>query len=169
VTTGDSPGRELYSEFIKDQLDEEQERKKSFEQRGVTVITTSGALVTLLFGLTALSVKGESTFEIPTLSATFLTVGLVFFVVAAVLALLTNIPRSYESVTVDSLWRAVADRWGDTEATASAMVAKTRLKEIRTAKTINREKGYLLSASMVCEILAVALVAAAMAKIVWSY
>ena len=40
-----------YDEGIDDQVDFERERTKSLEQRGIQVITTSGVLTTLLFGL----------------------------------------------------------------------------------------------------------------------
>ena len=51
-------GRSIYADFIKEQLDAQEARKVSLEQRGLAVITTSGALVTLLFGLTALGAAG---------------------------------------------------------------------------------------------------------------
>lgn len=40
---------------MKEQLTEERARKSSLEQRGIAVTTSAGAIVTLLFGLTALS------------------------------------------------------------------------------------------------------------------
>ena len=49
------------------------------------------------------------------------------------------------------------------------MVALTRLKEIAAAKQVNRQKGRLLTASMLCEILAVAQVAIAMSIVPRKY
>ena len=161
------PGRTLYAAYIKDQLDAQEGRKSSLEQRGLAVITTAGALVTLLFGLTALSTTREATFDIPGTASTFLTVALVFFVLAALSALLTNLPRSYQGVTVDALRDAVKDRWDDTEAVASKMVALTQLKVLASAKEVNTQKGYFLIAGMVFEIIAVALVGVAMGIVIW--
>ena len=64
MTRGDSAtkepkGRAVYGEYIKEQLNAQEARKNSLEQRGLAVITTSGALVTLLFGLTALTCRSE--------------------------------------------------------------------------------------------------------------
>src|SRR6266540_1704964 len=51
--TTESAGYVAYGDFVKDELDAQDKRKSSFEQRGLAVITTSGALVTLLFALAA--------------------------------------------------------------------------------------------------------------------
>jgi nitrate reductase NapE component len=160
-------GRALYAEYIKEQLNAQEARKVSLEQRGLAVISTSGVLVTLLFGLTALSVRRESTFVVPDTAAAFLVAALVFFVLAALSAIITNLPLSYEGVTVDALRQAVRARWEDSEATASEMVALTRLKVLASAKANNELKGKALVAGMSFEIIAVALVGAAVGFVLW--
>ena len=160
-------GRAIYAAFIKEQLDAQESRKTSLEQRGLAVISTSGVLVTLLFGLTALSVKRATTFEIPTAAATLLVFALVCFVAASVFALVTNLPRSYQGVTVEGLRSAVSDRWDDDEARASRKVARTRLDVLAAAKDVNGQKARALVAGMVLEIVAVALVGVAMAIVIW--
>ena len=155
-------GRSLYAEYIRELVDAQEARKASLEQRGLAVISTSGVLVTLLFGLTALSVRRESTFVIPDSAAAFLIAALVFFVLAALSAIFTNLPRGYQGVMVDGLRDAVKDRWEDSEATASRMVALTRLKTLASAKQMNEQKGIALVAGMSFEIIAVALVGVAM-------
>jgi hypothetical protein len=139
----------------------------SLEQRGLAVITTSGVLVTLLFGLTALSVRRASTFVIPDTAGALLIAALVFFVLAALCAIVTNVPRSYEGVTVAGLRKAVKERWADTEAVASEMVALTRLKVLDSAKMNNDFKGRALIVAMSCEIIGVALVGAAVGFVLW--
>jgi nitrate reductase NapE component len=160
-------GRSIYADFIKEQLDAQEARKVSLEQRGLAVITTSGALVTLLFGLTALSVRRATTLVIPDTAAVLLIVALVCFVLAALCAIVTNVPRSYEGVTVDALRGAVRERWVDSEAVASEMVALTRLKMLASAKKNNDAKGIALVIAMSFEILAVALVGAAVGFVLW--
>jgi hypothetical protein len=160
-------GRTVYADFIKEQLAAQEARKVSLEQRGLAVISTSGVLVTLLFGLTALSVKREPTFDIPDTSAGFLVAALVFFVLGALSALITNLPRSYEGVTVDALRTAVKERWDDPESTATRKVALTRLTLLASAKDVNTQKGLALAAGMVFEIIAVALVGVAMGFVLW--
>lgn len=164
---GEPKGRTLYAEYIKEQVQAQEVRKTSLEQRGLAVISTSGVLVTLLFGLTALSIKGEATFDIPDTSAVFLVAALVFFVLAALSALTTNLPRSYEGVSVDALREAAKDRWQDDEATASKKIALTRLTVLSSAKEVNTQKGIALIAAMVFEIIAVGLVGVAMGFVLW--
>ena len=163
------PGRTLYAAYIKDQLDIQDARKTSIEQRGLAVITTSGALVTLLFGLTTLTTKRGPTYDIPNWAASCLIVALGLFILAAVSAIVTNVPRSYQGVTVDALRAAVKGRrWEeDTEAEASKMVALTQLTVLEAAKKVNTQKGRFLIAGMVLEIFAVALVGVAMGIVVW--
>ncbi|MGH3040254.1 MAG: hypothetical protein ACRDNG_00655 [Gaiellaceae bacterium] len=165
--TAAAGGGAVYAEYIKEQVDAQEARKVSLEQRGLAVITTSGVLVTLLFGLTALSVRRASTFVVPDAAAGLLVAALVFFVLAALLAILTNVPRSYEGVTVEALRKAVKERREDTEAVASEMVALTRLKVLASAKKNNDFKGNALVIAMACEILAVALVGAAIGFVLW--
>ena len=162
-----SGGRAIYADFIKEQLDAQEARKVSLEQRGLAVITTSGVLVTLLFGLTALSVRQASTFSIPDTAAALLIVALVFFVLAAISAIFTNLPRSYEAATVDGLRQVVKERWDDAEAVASEMVALTRLKMLAPAKKNNDAKGIALVIAMSLEIFGVALVGAAVGFVLW--
>ena len=160
-------GHTLYAEFIKEQLASQEARKASLEQRGLAVISTSGALATLLFGLTALTVAREATYDIPGTAATFLLFALAFFVLAGICGLVTNLPRGYEATTVEGLRKGVSERWGDDEATASKRVARTRLTVLASAKAVNKQKGYLLVAGMVSEIIAVALVGVAMGFVLW--
>jgi hypothetical protein len=168
MSSNEDPGRAVYAAYIKDQVDAQEARKSSLEQRGLAVITTSGALVTLLFGLTTLSTKRAAMFEIPGAAAAFLTLALVFFVLAALSAIITNLPRSYQGVTVEGLRGAVKDRWDDDEAEASRMVALTQLKELASAKEVNTQKSWALITGMVLEIVAVALVGVAMGIVVWN-
>jgi nitrate reductase NapE component len=163
----DPGGRDVYADYIKEQLEAQEARKLSLEQRGLAVITTSGALVTLLFGLTALSVRRASTFVIPDTAAALLIVALVFFVLAALCAIVTNLPRSHEAVTVAALRKAVKERWSDSEAVALQMVALTRLRTLASAKQNNDAKGVALVIAMGFEILAVALVGAAVGFVLW--
>ena len=75
-------GSEVYADFIKSMLDAEDSRKSSLEQRGISIITTSGTLVTLLFGLTA-AITGAKTFTFPAAARDWLTPAAIAFDVAA--------------------------------------------------------------------------------------
>jgi hypothetical protein len=158
-------GFKAYGDFVKDELAAQDQRKTSFEQRGVAVITTSGALVTLLFALAALSTKEAQTFVLPDSARSWLNVALVLFVLAAVAALATNVPLSYQAVDAAAIkdrLKAVPVKGAD-EATKD--IALTRVKALRDAKLKNSIKGWLLFAGMGFEMLAVGCVALAISHV----
>lgn len=160
MATDDKSGEATYAEFVKDELDVQDARRASFEQRGITVITTSGALATLLLGLGALSTKRSNTFVLPETSEVLLALALLCFAAAAALALMTNVPRRYETVTVDAMRKRLNEKPVRGADAAARDVAEARLKAITTAKARNRTKGYLLFGALGAEVLAVALVGA---------
>lgn len=154
-------GYASYAAFVKDELAAQDARKASFEQRGITVITTSGALATLLLGLAALSTKKADTFVLPHPADTYLAISLVLFAAAAVLALLTNLPMNYDTPTVDALKERVNEAVMGDEDAAEKDIALTRIKNLKTAKEKNTTKAWLLIAALAGEVLAVGFVAAA--------
>jgi hypothetical protein len=160
-------GATVYAGYIAAQVARQEERKHSFEQRGLAVITTSGALVSLLFGLTAV-LTGAADYHLPNASRGWIFAALVCFVAAAISALLTNLPLKYSGVTADALKEAIEKRWEDSRAAAEREVALTELKVLRRAKQRNRLKGLSLVVAIGAEITAVFCLAAAVATILYS-
>lgn len=162
---GADTGYTAYGELVKHELDVQDKRKASFEQRGLAVITTSGTIVTLLFALAALSTKESDTFTLPHPAQVWLSIGLVFFFVSALLALATNAPLRYQSVEVDGIKERLGKEppWDSDKAAKD--IALTRLKELRSAKKANTVKGWILVAAMVSEVLGVGCVAVAVSLI----
>jgi hypothetical protein len=86
------------------------ERKFSLEQRGLAVITTSGTLATLLFGLVALATKSND-FRLPVRASGPLAVALGAFAAAALLALLTMHPSATRT-SASRIRRRICGRTG---------------------------------------------------------
>jgi uncharacterized membrane protein (DUF106 family) len=155
------PGHEVYAEYIKDEYEAEDARKNSLEQRGVGVITTSGALVTLVFALVAVVIGGEH-FRLPSEAHIPLYFALGFFVAAVLIAIGTNVPRRFQRVDPTDLDEVVnTDRWNDSVSDAFREVAATRLKELKSSQQRNQETAKLLIFAMLFEVLAICSVAAA--------
>src|SRR5690348_5642945 len=95
----DANAGRAYAQLIADQLLEERTRKASLEARGITVITTSSALSTLLFGLTA-GLTTLSRFRLPPAAKLPLVLTLATFVFAAAFSLAVNMPLRYREPTV---------------------------------------------------------------------
>lgn len=164
--TSEPTGYAAYGEFVKDELAAQDARKASFEQRGQTVITTSGALVTLLFALAALSTQQAATFTLPDTARSWLLVGLALFFASAVAALATNAPLVYQVVPVEKVRDRLTREAAPTADRATKAIALTRLEALDSAKSQNAIKGWALATALALEALAVGCVAVAVSKII---
>lgn len=142
-------------------------RKTSLEQRGIAVITTSGTLVTLLFALVAVVTKAAD-FELPRTAQGPLGVALGGFVLAAVLALLTNVPLLYANVRAKEAGAQIWDQWYAGRNKALREITATRLGIVARAQLVNGIKAWLLIAALVSEVVGVGGVALAVREVLRS-
>jgi hypothetical protein len=145
---------EIYSKYILQQIIDEDSRRSSIEQRGLAVVTTTGVLTTALLGVSAL-VKPSSNHGIPAAAHGYLATAIISLMVAAVVALLTNVPLSYHKVTTDELVSIAKNRDFFREPSLDAMqrIAVTQVKELTVARDKNTTKAALLLAAIGFEIL----------------
>jgi hypothetical protein len=156
-------GSEVYADFIKSMLDAEDSRKSSLEQRGIGIITTSGTLVTLLFGLTT-AITGAKTFTFPAAARDWLTPAAILFVAAAAAGIVVNVPLFYGKIEVG---RADLEPvWHDDAPDARAAVAAMRLERVNAAQGVNNAKAWVLVIGAVLELAAVAMLTAGIINII---
>jgi hypothetical protein len=158
--TATKPGTAAYGEVVKDELAVQDARKTSFEQRGLAVVTTAGALATLLFGLAAFAAAGKT----QPLSADvkeLLDIAVVVFVAAAILALGTNFPLSYNAPKASSISGRLREKPMRNEDAAMRDIAFTRAKALADAKRKNGWKGWMLFGALSLEVAAIGLLTAA--------
>jgi hypothetical protein len=149
----------IYGAYIKSLLDHEQDRKSALEAKATAVITTSGALVTLLFGLVA-TVTGATGFRLPVASHYWLIAAVLLFVIATALGILTaNVPVPYGQATFqgDQLRQA----WSHPASAARENVARAQLELIPVATQKNDLKVRLIISATLAELLALAALAVA--------
>jgi hypothetical protein len=150
-----------YLALIEDQLQKERDRRKAFEERAITVITTSGTLVTLMFGLAAV-VTSATSFSLPVTARNILAVAAIGFLLAIVAALSANVPLNYMEPTAQGLLDLTEDAmWSADEKIGERAVARLYTKMINRARRMNMIKVRLLVAALVCEVLAGLVVAVA--------
>jgi hypothetical protein len=166
LAAGEPAGARLYADYIEKQLAREEERRKSLESRGITVITSSGTLATLLLGLVALSTRSQSTFQLPHDARTPLALALVAFTLAAALAIVTNVPRGSAEADIQGLVQLIKTYWDDPEREALRTVSVNRLNILDSARSVNTEKAWALVGAMAFETVAIAFLAWAMLEIV---
>jgi hypothetical protein len=159
-------GSQVYGELLKEELAEQEARRSSFEQRGLAVVTTAGTLVTLLFGLAALSTKAGNSKPFTSSEKLWLAIALVLFVAAAIAALLTNWPLKYRSVSLKGVREGLEAASGKPAVEVQSDVAFTRLEVLERARDKNTLKGRYLYAAMTLEVAAVACVGIAIFEVI---
>lgn len=163
----DTDAGTAYGQLIADQLAEERNRKISLEGRGVTVITTSGTLATLLFALTA-GLTAAAKFKLPESAKLPLLLALLAFVIAALSGLATNVPLRYREATPQGLARLVDARyWTAPPEVGQVRVAAAQVTVIAATRSANNLKVVFLLVAVFTEFLAVVFLAWAVAGILY--
>jgi hypothetical protein len=132
---------------------------RAIEQRGIAVVTTSGALLTLLVGTAALFLGGDPEAWPPLTGLASIAAGatLVLFALAAVTAIGTNIA---EPLNGDDLASLKARYLGTDRARASRAIMARRVELLDVVIKKNNRKASWLSRAVALESLAVVALAA---------
>ena len=160
-----------YAAFIEIELNDQRAAKESCEQRGLAVVSTSGALITALFGIIALLTE-RNDFRIPDAATIPLYISLALFVIATLGGLLVNQPIKVRGLVPDGpadgaigLDQIICDGWANTPAVARRRVALTRAVILGTYQSKNAVKARILIFAILAEAVAVLALAAAVALI----
>jgi hypothetical protein len=149
----------VYTSLLHEQLVEERSRKTSLEQRGAFVITSSGAIVTLLLTLAAVAV-GED-FGITKDARGPFGWALLAFTLAAALGLVANIPIAYKEPTAQSLREVIEaeDLEQESEVAALKVAADARLTTFSSYRAKNGIKAWIVTGALGAEAVGAGLVA----------
>ncbi|MFG1806211.1 hypothetical protein [Streptomyces sp. NPDC049040] len=149
---------EVISDFITDQLETVRARRSSLENRGITVVTSSGVLVTLQFAFASTLYKSSSD---PGLSTKILVaISGIFFLAAAVAGVLSNVPRRIFHMNPQSLSEQVSDAfWDAPDVEARKAVAAIRLQVLTSLDEATARKGRVVLIAFGLEIAAIACLA----------
>ena len=153
---------DVYGEVISDLLALETTRKASIEQRGITVITTAGGLVSLLIALSALILRDHANGHLPSGSRVLLVAAVAAFVSAAALGVAANAPRTYGGFSIEDLDRLVQkSAWFADRQEAALEVAREQVEELKIAVALNNRKAAYVQWAIATEVIAVGMVAVA--------
>jgi hypothetical protein len=165
ISPSENPtGSSVYSKFIAEQVAREDARKESLESRALAVITSAGAISTLLFALAAFNIDSKH-FTLPGSAKLSLLAALGCFFFSAVFAIAVNMPFEYEEVLPEALSKAVNEYWNDSEQAAEKRTSITRLNVLTAARKINGRKALFLLAAITAQGLGVAAIAVAVGLI----
>jgi hypothetical protein len=151
---GSSGGGSAYLDYVKQQVDREDARKQSVEQRATTVITTSATVVTLLVAGASLSIKDKA-FSIPHDAKWALVVAGFLFVAAAVAAIVASYPLIYQEPLPDQMVPIIKDHWDAPESEVQQNAAATLIQVWAAARKSNGVKSQAFRWAVVAQGLAV--------------
>jgi hypothetical protein len=149
-----------YRGLIDEQLAEERATKNGLEQRGLAVITTSGILATLVFGVAAFATQTQK-FTLHEPEQGLLAAALVCFVAAAAAALMAVQPRSYAEAKIEKLKERVSpEEWFRKDVLeAYRRDALLNVRIIEVSRQANGCKARWLTGAIILEVVAVGSVA----------
>jgi hypothetical protein len=155
---------ETYARVIEAELAAEAARKQSMEQRGLGVITTAGALLTLLLAM--LSAEPFEQLRAVPATRAFLVVAATLLALAEIAGLAANVPLGYRHFGVDDLAEMVGERgWREPADVAEWRVAQSRADFVAVNRRKNLLKARLIQCAFTLEVLAICAIAAALVSL----
>ena len=107
----------------------------------MSVITSAGTVVSLLFGLIA-TITGVTDYSLPQSTHPWLFASAVGFLLAFLFGIGVNFPFPYHAPRISDLEKIRSEDWyTSTDATAARVVAGARLSMLTSAKRWNGWKG----------------------------
>jgi hypothetical protein len=155
------PFDEWRLEFAQREWQREWDRKTSLEQRGITVITTSGVLVTLAFGFTTAVTKGHRFANFTHLERDLLGVALAFFIAAAICGLLANMPGRIGAFPLATLLPENA-----ADPSPSTTPLDLTVTSVNSVREVNRTKANWLVWALLLQLVAIVALAVTVIVIV---
>ncbi|MFJ4656240.1 hypothetical protein ACIP5Y_33665 [Nocardia sp. NPDC088792] len=143
----------IFVTFIEAQLAAEYERRTAYDARGQALITTSGALFTLLAVITAVT-RTPAVPQLP--SAVLIAVGvtLSLFVAATVCGVVAGWNKPHEVATPETLTHMLATHWTDTEVSARHSVATLSISTLVSLRRSNAFKALCVAIGLAIQVAA---------------
>lgn len=152
---------ETYAKFIEAELKTEMERRASLDARGLGIVTSSTALITLMFSLSVLITGKDYTFGV--LGQGGVVVSLLLFIVAGVLGIAANQAREYEVTHEDTLYEMLGAHWTDDEVDARNTCAYRNVVSIQSLRRGNESKAEQITWALFFQVAAITALAISLA------
>ncbi|MGK5532711.1 hypothetical protein [Streptomyces sp. URMC 129] len=150
---------EAVARFLDAQLVYLRERRTNVENRGVTVVTTSGALVTLQ--LAFIAVAREEALAAPLALRLMVGASLLCFLLATAYGLRVNMPAPWREADVRSFRPHLsAEHWFKDEQVALQAIAIVQLRVLEDSTRVFAVKVRHLRLAFLCELVGMTLLAA---------
>ena len=148
-----------YDDLVTRLLDNEDAQQASLESRAASLITTAGAFITILFGITTFGHRNMT--SLPNASIVFLGIGLALLVLSATVAVLVHQPLRTLYVDPDAMLDELRLYWGEPRQDAQIRIAATRARVLPTVRHANEKKAQFLRISTASQVSAMLTIAVA--------
>lgn len=144
-------------------LEDAREATTSLERRAAGLLTSSGAFVTVLFGLAA-GVVGEG-LQLRLLPRLFVTEAIVFLLWAALFAVIVQVPRTRFEASSGALLKLTADTetWQSRHWIGTRRTAESMANSLRETRRINDHKAWSLRVAFILQGLAIVMLGTGLA------
>jgi hypothetical protein len=152
ATEGDLAGP-VIADLVAEELEAARAMAASVQTRGLAVISSSGTLVVLLFGLSTLATKAQN-FTLPMQTKPPLYLAAVFFVLAASTGITTNLPQKKDAIALSTLHPLLKERyWNVSAVHAKREVAKSQLTILESQRRTNIRRARFLTFAITFELI----------------
>jgi hypothetical protein len=156
----------LIADLITKELDAEESVTASLQSRGLAVISSSGTLVTLLFGLSAVATTAQH-LKLPAAAKPPLYLAAVLLVAAAIAGIVTNAPRGGKVTALRNLAPLLEQPyWDYPVGPAQQEVARRQLAAAEVARAGNNTRARWLLIGIILEIAGIASTMAAVIALI---
>lgn len=155
--SGSEAAGPVVADLIQTLLNEERAIGAALQSRALAVISTSGAIVTLLFGAAAVATRGRPAAQVPHRISFALTASMVSLVIATVVGLISNTAfRKTRNLKLDDL-RSIfpVDDWNGPAGEAKCIIASAQLDACTSAHSINIIRSNMLIWGVLAEIIGI--------------
>jgi len=156
----------VYCAFIEAELKTERERRSNLDSRGVSLVTTSSSLVTLLAAVSAFVIRGDK-FVLPSPAKVPLLVALSTFAIAAVCGIIATWLHKYTVAAINDLTAMRSSHWKDDAIDSRNVVALINIKTIDTLRTKNDIKARWLIAGYFAQLSALVALSVVIFSVLW--
>jgi hypothetical protein len=149
-----------FSDFVKDVVAVEEQRRDSTETRARSVVTVSGTLVTLLLGFATL-VTTATSYQLPDPARVLVLIAAGTLATSTLAAIWTALPQADRVIDPRKLMQALPERWEWEPDQALKKITATRLAQLTSMQRANDVRAILLLTAIGLQAIAVTLLAVA--------
>jgi len=161
VALPDSPAAAaVYPGYIKELSEAQEAKLAAIESRAASVVTVSGALVTLVFAFTSVA-TGVTSYRPPPAARGWLIAAVTAFLVSGAASIAANMPRRVWAPEPDTMAKELWERWDSPGDIPIEKVTATRLAQWQATRGLTQMKARLLITAISTQIVAVGCVALA--------